>query len=98
MDFEWDSAKAVENLRKHRVFCEKRNGETTDALRPEYDMAELLKSGARGKYAERFKAGMNLVLLEPEVHSQFKTEKDVNDALRLVIELRKICGRRRLAR
>ena len=71
---------------------------STDELRPEYDLTELLKDGVRGKYAKRYHAGTNLVLIEPEIHSEFRTAKDVNDALRLVIQLRKIGGRRRTAR
>ncbi|MFN7937829.1 MAG: hypothetical protein U0R19_31155 [Bryobacteraceae bacterium] len=63
-------------------------------MRAEYDLAEVLKGGVRGKYAKEYKAGTNLVLLEPEIRKQFKSEKDVNDALRLVLELRKIGGRR----
>ena len=71
---------------------------TIDELRPEYDLTELLKGGIRGKYAKRFQAGTNLVLIEPLIHSHFKTGKEVNDALRLVIELRKIGGFRRQSR
>ena len=70
---------------------------TIDELRPEYDLAELLKSGVKAKYAKRYEAGTNLVLIEPEIHNVFKTDKAVNDALRLVIELQKIGGRRRPA-
>ncbi|MEJ5198960.1 MAG: hypothetical protein WHX53_08560 [Anaerolineae bacterium] len=33
-----------------------------DELRPEYDLAELLKGGVRGKYVERYRAGTNLRL------------------------------------
>ena len=33
-----------------------------DELRPEYDLRKLLKGGIRGKYAERYRAGTNLVL------------------------------------
>ena len=66
----------------------------TDELRPEYDLTELLKGGIRGKHAKRFEAGTNLVLIEPQIHSQFKTDQEVNEALRLVIELRKLGGRR----
>jgi hypothetical protein len=44
----------------------------------------------RGKYVERYRAGTNLVLLEPDVAKVFRDEKAVNDALRLVIELKKI--------
>jgi hypothetical protein len=67
-----------------------------DELRPEYDLKELLKGGIRGKYAERYRAGTNLVLLDRDVAQAFPTEKAVNDALRLVIELTKIPdGKRR---
>ena len=34
-----------------------------DELRSEYDLRELLKSGVRGKYVERYDAGTNLVLM-----------------------------------
>jgi len=61
-----------------------------DELRPEYDLGQLLKGGVRGKYAKRYHAGTNLVLLDPDVHKAFRSEKSVNDALRLVIELRKV--------
>ncbi len=39
----------------------------------------------RGKYAKRYHAGTKLVLLDPDVRKAFRSE----DALRLVIELRK---------
>ncbi len=68
----------------------KRRNRTNDELRPEYDLRQLLKGGVRGKYAKRYHAGTNLVLLDPEVRKAFRDERAVNDALRLVIELRKI--------
>ena len=69
----------------------KKHGDrTADELRPEYDLRQLLKGGARGKYAKRYHAGTNLVLLDPEVRKAFASERAVNDALRLVLELRKI--------
>ena len=58
-----------------------------DELRPEYDLSEVLKDGVRGKYAERYEEGTNLVLLAPDVAAVFPDEKAVNDALRLVIQL-----------
>jgi len=61
----------------------------SDELRPEYDLRQLLKGGVRGKYAKRYHAGTNLVLLEPDVRKAFRSERAVNEALRLVIELRK---------
>ena len=60
-----------------------------DELRPEYDLRSLFKGAERGKYAKRYQAGTNLVLLDPDVCKAFPNEKAVNDALRLVIELRK---------
>jgi hypothetical protein len=42
-----------------------------DDLRPEYDLSQLLERGVRGKYAERYKEGTNVVLLEPDVAEAF---------------------------
>jgi hypothetical protein len=53
-------------------------------MRPEYDLSEL-KFAGRGVYAERFRAGHNLVLLEPDVAKAFPDTKSVNDALRDVL-------------
>jgi len=61
-----------------------------DELRPEYDLHELLKGGVRGKYAARYRAGTNLVLLDPDVAQAFPDEAAVNEALRLVIHLAEI--------
>jgi hypothetical protein len=63
-------------------------------LLPEYDLGQLLKRGVRGKYAKRYHAGTNLVLLDPDVQKAFRSQKAVNDALRLVIELRKLGSNR----
>ena len=74
----------------------KRKSSRNDELRPEYDLRQLLKGAIRGKYAKRYHAGTNLVLLDPDVRKTFRNEKAVNDALRLLIELRKIgTGRQR---
>ena len=63
----------------------------TDELRPEYDLRSLLKRGVRGKYAERYRAGTNLVLLAPDVAKAFANNTEaVNEALRLVIQLAKV--------
>lgn len=40
--------------------------EAEDEMRPEYDSSQL-KGGVRGKYVERYRAGTNLALLEPDV-------------------------------
>jgi hypothetical protein len=68
----------------------KKQTELKDELRSEYDLKSLLKDGARGKYAARYNAGTNLVLLEPDVARAFPNEKAVNEALKLVIKLTKI--------
>jgi hypothetical protein len=74
----------------------KARSEKADELRPEYDLERLLKGGVRGKYAKRYQAGTNLVPLDPQIRKAFHDERAVNDALRLVIELRKIgVGRNR---
>jgi len=67
-----------------------RKNRMNDELRPEYDLGRLLKGGVRGKYAKRYHAGTNLILLDPDVRKAFRSERAVNDALRLVIELRKV--------
>jgi hypothetical protein len=66
-----------------------RKNRTNDELRPEYDLRQLLKGGVRGKYAKRYHSGTNLVLLDPDVRRAFRSDRAVNQALRLVIELRK---------
>ena len=59
--------------------------EIKDDLRPEYDLKTLLKGGVKGKYADRYREGTNLVLLAPDVARAFPTEEAVNEALRLVL-------------
>jgi hypothetical protein len=61
-----------------------------DELRPEYDLAELLKGGARGKYVSRYRAGSNVVVLAPDVAQAFPNEEAVNEALRLVMQMAQI--------
>ena len=74
--------------------------ERDDELRPNYDLATLLKEGVQGKYAKRYKQGTNLVLLSPDVARDFPSDEAVNEALRLVIQLKNIpgVGKRRVAR
>ena len=61
----------------------------SDELRKEYD-PELIRRGVRGKYAQRYKAGTNLVLLAPDVAAAFPDAKSVNDALRLLMDVAKV--------
>lgn len=64
----------------------KANNEMEDELRPEYDFSKMT-GGVRGKYAERYQAGTNLVLLEPDVAKAFPNDEAVNKALRLLMEV-----------
>ncbi len=59
-----------------------------DDLRAEYDLSRL-KGGVRGKYAKRYKAGTNLVLLSPDVVRCFPNDRAVNAALRSLVSLAK---------
>jgi hypothetical protein len=61
-----------------------------DDLRPQYDLGELLKTGVQGKYADRYREGTNLVFLAPDVAEAFPTAEDVNETLRLVLQLTKL--------
>ncbi|HBQ99387.1 MAG TPA: hypothetical protein DD761_12880 [Cyanobacteria bacterium UBA11691] len=62
------------------------NNEMDDELRPEYDFSQLT-GGIKGKYVERYRAGNNLVLLDPDVAKAFPSEESVNEALRLLMEI-----------
>ncbi|MBW1673340.1 MAG: hypothetical protein JRJ45_06790 [Deltaproteobacteria bacterium] len=68
----------------------KSKDEIADGLRSEYDLSALLKDGVQGKYARRYEQGTNLILLSPDVAKAFPTEEAVNEALRLVIQLKQI--------
>ena len=68
----------------------KKQSKNKDELRPKYDMKTLLKGGTRGKYAARYRAGTNLVLLESEVARAFPNDKAVNEALKLVMKLKQV--------
>jgi len=67
----------------------KTNRKSANDMRPEYDFA-LMKGGVRGKYVRQYRAGTNLVLLDPEVAEAFPTEGAVNQALRAVLNMTKV--------
>lgn len=62
-------------------------------MRPEYDF-----SGAvRGKHFEAYRAGTNVVFLEPDLVPAFPDSASVNQALRLLVRLaqtKALAGRR----
>jgi hypothetical protein len=52
-------------------------------MRAEYDFS----GGVRGKYVDRYRRGVNVVLLDPELARAFPDSKSVNDALRALVAI-----------
>ena len=50
---------------------------------PEYDFSK----GNRGKYANRFKAGTNIIVLAPDLAKIFPDSEAVNETLRAVAKI-----------
>ncbi len=59
------------------------NNQETDEMRAEYDFS----GGERGKYYDRYQAGTNVVLLDPDVAVVFHESESVNRALRMLIDV-----------
>lgn len=83
------TSSAPANQRAEKEILMKRvDLEQEDEMRPEYDFSEL-KGRVRGKYVERYRAGTNLVLLDPDVAAAFPDGQAVNEALRLLMKVAK---------
>ena len=55
-------------------------------------MSEMLKEydfskGVRGKYAKRYAAGSNVIVLSPDVAEVFPDSESVNEALRVLVKI-----------
>jgi hypothetical protein len=59
-----------------------------DDLLPEYDFSKMKLVG-RGIYAERYRSGTNLVLLDRDVRKAFPDDRMVNEALRMIARIAK---------
>lgn len=57
--------------------------EKEPATRSEYDFSE----GVRGKYADRYAQGTNIVLLDPDLCDRFSDSRSVNQALRAYVDI-----------
>ncbi len=68
-----------------------------DELRREYDLSRL-KGGVRGKYYHRATAGMNLVLIEPDLANLFPDSEAVNRALRVLADAAQLATHRKRRR
>ena len=66
----------------------KRLDQARDDLRSEYDLKKLKLVG-RGVFAERYRSGTNLVLLEPDIRKAFPDDASVNKALRVLVRAKK---------
>ena len=60
----------------------KKNYSDPDML-DEYDF----RNGVRGKYAERYAEGTNVVVIDPDVADFFPDHDSVNDALRSLVNI-----------
>lgn len=56
---------------------------------PEYDFSK----GVRGKYAKRYAAGTNVVVLAPDVATAFPDADSVNEALRALMKIARNSGK-----
>ena len=54
-------------------------------IRPEYAFSQ----GVRGRHYEAYRAGMNVVFLDPDVAKVFTDSAAVNQVLRLLVQLAK---------
>jgi hypothetical protein len=63
----------------------KKNDSPDGTLRPEYELSKF-NGGVRGKYLKKYRAGINLALLAPDVRAAFPTDEAVNQALRSLIQ------------
>ena len=63
-------------------------------LGDEYDFSKMTIV-AKGRYAPERRAGKNVVLLAPDVVRAFPSDDSVNEALRLVMQMAKIPGKRK---
>ena len=59
------------------------NPDEDEDMLPEYDFSH----GVRGKHHEAYKAGTNVVFLEPDIAKVFKDSDSVNRVLRLLLNL-----------
>ena len=59
-----------------------------DEMRPEYDFSQ----GVRGKHYKAYRAGTNVVFLDPDIAAVFSDSAQVNQALRVLVRLAKTKG------
>ena len=65
-------------------------------MMPEYDFTEAIQR-PRGRYAERYAQGNNIVVLNPELSAIFPDSASVNEALTLLVKLANMSVKNRVA-
>ena len=61
----------------------KKGRKTDGEMLPEYDFSK----GVRGKYAQRYGRGSNVVVLDPDVAKEFPNAEAVNASLRSLAKI-----------
>ena len=56
---------------------------TSSEMLDEYDFSK----GMRGKYAQRYATGSNVVVISPDVAELFPDSESVNEALRMLVKI-----------
>ncbi len=72
--------KATKSNRAKKVFRRRAD----DEMRHEYDFS----GGVRGKYANRYAEGTNLILIEPDLAAEFPNSRSVSRALTAYLKSR----------
>lgn len=63
-----------------------------DDMSPECDFSKMKLVG-RGIYAERYRSGTNIVLLDRDVRKAFPDDREINETLREVAKARRKASR-----
>ena len=103
--FEWDEEKAKRNLAKHGVSFEEASTIFSDSFElmihdplhsEDEDDPDLLEAydfsnAVRGKHAERYAKGTNVVVLDSDLAELFPDSAAVNEALRVLVRAAREC-------
>ena len=76
---------------KGRIMKKATKAKRESELLQEYDFSK----GIRGKYARRYAAGTNMVVLAPDLTEYFSDSASVNEALRAIVRIAKKTARKR---
>jgi len=73
-------------MKKRNQNPKKGQPESDDEMRSDYG-PEFFKGGERGKYYERAMRSKQIIALAPDVASVFKDSDQVNEALRMLLDV-----------